>query len=129
MAKAIRQGRYDLILNFVRLYTAEHGFGPTMREIAVAVGLRSTSTVADYLLKMQKAGLVSSIPGSARSIRVLDQADKPDQDADGCTVLQCKFKCPAGTIPREVYLVVGEGASTNTVHCPGEIVACVSGRT
>ena len=128
MAKQIRHGRYDLILNFVRLYTAEHGFGPTMREIAVAVGLRSTSTVADYLLKMQKAGLVTSIPGSARSIRVLDRNENANPENDGCTVLQCKFKCPAGTIPKEVYLVVGEGSSTNTVHCPGEIVACVSGK-
>ena len=126
MAKPIKSGKWDLILNFVRVYSASHGFSPTMREIADAVGLRSTSTVADYLLRMQKAGVVTSIPGSARSIRVLDQSKAPDSCGEGSTILQCRFNCPAGTIPREVYLVVGDTNTDRILHCPGEIITCIA---
>lgn len=126
MSKTIRKGKWDLILNFVRVFSASHGFGPTMREIADAVGLRSTSTVADYLLRMQKAGVVTSIPGSARSIRVLDPDKSSDTINNGDTVLQCRFNCPDGSIPKEVYLVVGERGSDRTLHCPGEILTCLA---
>ena len=71
MARIIENDRTHRILKFIDNFISEHGYSPTIREIGQAVGLRSNSTTAGYLDRMQKAGLISSSPGSARSIRIV----------------------------------------------------------
>lgn len=106
MPRAINQGKTDQILMFIQAFSAEKGFGPTMREIGEAVGLRSTSTVAGYLNRMSKAGIISSIPSSPRSIRVIEQ-DRGEGKCDvGGSLLRCKFHFPDGTYPLSVIAMV-----------------------
>ena len=52
MAKRVNHGKTEQILEFIREFCASHGFGPTIREIGMGVGLQSTSTVAGYLSRM-----------------------------------------------------------------------------
>ena len=97
MAKTVDRGRTAQILQFVREFSCVHGFGPTIREIAEGVGLRSTSTVADYLDRMTRDGLITSIPSTPRSIRVVEQNLTEDACEDGSSLVCCKFKFPEGT--------------------------------
>lgn len=106
MPRDINQGKTDQILMFIQVFSAEKGFGPTMREIGEAVGLSSTSTVAGYLNRMSKAGLVSSIPGSPRSIRIIEQEMEEAKRDDGSSLLRCKFHFPNGTYPLSVIAIV-----------------------
>ena len=106
MPRAVDQGKTSQILLFIQAFTAEKGFGPTIREIGIAVGLRSTSTVAGYLGRMAKAGMISSIPGSPRSIHVLEQDMSCDELTDGGSLLRCKFHFPNGTYPMSVIAMV-----------------------
>ena len=106
MPRAINQGRTSQILLFIQAFSAEKGFGPTIREIGSAVGLRSTSTVAGYLNRMSKAGLISSIPSSPRSIRVIEQEMSSAVNNDGGSFLRCKFRFPDGTYPTSVIAMV-----------------------
>jgi repressor LexA len=46
------QQRAERILDFIRERTADRGYPPTVREIAEAVGLASTSAVHHHLLKL-----------------------------------------------------------------------------
>ena len=69
MANARNYERADSILRFICTYRAEHGFGPTVREIGMAVGLSSTSTVAKYLERMAQEGVITYKPGVPRSVR------------------------------------------------------------
>ena len=61
------------VYRFVRRYVTDHGFGPTMREIAAGVGVGSTSTVAYHVRRLVFDGLLTRREGSgaavARSLR------------------------------------------------------------
>ena len=70
MSRIVDQGKTEQILHFIRVYAAAHGFGPTIREIGDAVGLKSSSTVYNYLSRMRQKGLIASTPGKPHSLHV-----------------------------------------------------------
>lgn len=110
MPKTVDNGKTEQILCFIRRFTKEKGFGPTIREIGAAVDLRSTSTVVGYLTRMTRAGLISSIPSSPRSIHVVEQEIDAAECADGCSVVRCEFHFPNGTYPMSVIAMVTDKA-------------------
>jgi len=61
----------DDILDFLSAYINVHGYSPSMREIAEAIG-RSVSTVYYHMQLLEKWGLVTHQPRKARSYRVKD---------------------------------------------------------
>lgn len=70
------------ILEFVRMHTAEFGYPPTVREIASAVGLRSTKSVKDHidslvasghLCRSDRAARALSLPRSEAGLPVMGQ--------------------------------------------------------
>lgn len=60
------------ILDFIVSYISKHGYSPTVREITEGVGLKSTSSVYNHLLRMLDEGVIETdaSPGSPRAIRV-----------------------------------------------------------
>lgn len=56
------------ILEMIRGYMAEHGYGPTVREIGAAVGLRSTASVYYQLQRMAETGMILLNENKKRSI-------------------------------------------------------------
>lgn len=64
-------------LAFLNEYLDEHGWAPTVREIATGVGVASTSTVASFLDGLEAKGRIerptpgSAIQGRSRAIRVV----------------------------------------------------------
>jgi len=56
------QQRADRILAFIREAVAERGYPPSVREIAEAVGLASTSAVHHHLTKLEKDGASTRRP-------------------------------------------------------------------
>lgn len=67
------------ILAFLRQFTQENGYAPSVREICAAVGLQSTATVHYHLNALRDAGLISmgemkkrtiSLPESQRAGRI-----------------------------------------------------------
>lgn len=63
--------RRQRVLEFLAEYSAEHGYQPTVREIAAGVGLRSTSTVSHHLRALELAGKLRRGTG-ARMITIID---------------------------------------------------------
>lgn len=59
----------DRILEFVRQFSQENGFPPSVREIGAAVGLRSTASVSYHLQQLQEKGLLQA-PGEKGRKRV-----------------------------------------------------------
>jgi len=59
------------ILEFVRQFTYENGFAPSVREIGAAVGLSSTASVSYHLQQLQKKGLLQSADGKGRKRAVV----------------------------------------------------------
>ncbi|MET9483617.1 MarR family transcriptional regulator [Streptomyces sp. NPDC006638] len=62
--------RQEQILRVVRTWIAEHGEGPTIREIGLEVGLSSTSSVAYQLRRMEERGLISRTGHKWRTMRL-----------------------------------------------------------
>lgn len=56
-------------------YIREHGYSPTVRELAKSMGTASLSTTHFHLCSLRKAGMVDWQPGLARTLRTI-QRDK-----------------------------------------------------
>ncbi len=65
-----QQQIYEYILDFFY----EHGYPPSVREIANAVKLKSPSTVHFHLKGLRSAGLISQAEGKTRAISVNSQS-------------------------------------------------------
>ncbi|WP_035856044.1 transcriptional repressor LexA [Cryptosporangium arvum] len=60
------------ILGFVRRTVPARGYPPSIREIGVAVGLSSTSSVAHHLRALETLGLISRDSRAARAVDARD---------------------------------------------------------
>ncbi len=66
--------RQQEIFDFIKKYSAKHGYPPTVRDIGKAVGLASSSTVHAHLANLEKAGLLRRDPSKPRAIELFDRA-------------------------------------------------------
>lgn len=48
------------VLSCIRTYTEKKGFPPTVRELCIMTGLKSTSSVHHYLVQLKEEGLIES---------------------------------------------------------------------
>ena len=59
------------ILRFISDYGGQHRFAPTIREICVGIGIRSTSTMHRHVTRLKKQGvLIETKPGCPRSLAI-----------------------------------------------------------
>ena len=63
--------RQQEIFDFIRRYSAEHGYPPTVRDIGKAIGLTSSSTVHAHLGNLEKLGLLRRDPSKPRALEVI----------------------------------------------------------
>ncbi|BEP29012.1 transcriptional repressor LexA [Helicovermis profundi] len=61
-----------LILNYIRAEVAKKGYPPSVREICLAVGLKSTSTVHGHLKKIEEKGYIRRDSTKPRAIEILE---------------------------------------------------------
>lgn len=66
--------RQQEIFDFIKRYSSDHGYPPTVRDIGKAVGLASSSTVHAHLANLEKLGLLRRDPSKPRAIELLDKA-------------------------------------------------------
>jgi repressor LexA len=63
-------GKRREILDFIAAQLRERGYPPSVREIGLAVGLASTSTVQAHLTTLQKQGFLKRDPTKPRALEV-----------------------------------------------------------
>lgn len=61
----------EKIYNFILRYIEEYGYAPTMRDICVGVGLKSTSSVYCQLRKLEEERRIEMRRNSPRAIKVI----------------------------------------------------------
>lgn len=59
-------------LQFIKTFTAEHGYAPTLQEIAHGIGIVSRGYVSKVIDGLIERGAVSKFPNAQRSIVVLE---------------------------------------------------------
>jgi repressor LexA len=62
------------VLRYIVELTDEHGYPPTLAELAKALGLRNRMTVHQHVAALKKKGLVHWEPGLNRSLKVVGAA-------------------------------------------------------
>lgn len=60
------------ILEFLRAFTAENGYAPSVREICAAVGLRSTASVHYHLAELKRLGQIDMDENKNRAITLVE---------------------------------------------------------
>lgn len=83
MAKTAKgNNSVERVYDFVRKYIHDNGMSPSVRDICVGVGLKSTSSVHTYLKKLDEIGMIEYRPGLRRAIIIKDmQEDIEGEDA------------------------------------------------
>ena len=65
------------IYDFLVQYTQEHGYPPSFREIKLAVGLKSPSTVHFHMKGLERAGVIIKAEGKTRAISLPGVSKSP----------------------------------------------------
>ncbi len=61
------------ILDFIKEQILNKGYPPSVRDICVAVDLKSTSSVHSHLEKLEKNGYIKRDPAKSRTIEIIDE--------------------------------------------------------
>lgn len=61
------------VLAYLRQFTADHGYGPSIQEMCDALGLKSTSTVGYHLAGLAAKGWVKRI--GPRALWIADEGE------------------------------------------------------
>ena len=67
-----------LIYKFLKDFTSQKGYPPTVREICKAVGLKSTSSVHGHLKQLENEGLIKRDPTKPRALEIVDSVVKKE---------------------------------------------------
>jgi repressor LexA len=73
--------RQQEIFDFIKRYSENNGYPPTVRDIGKAVGLASSSTVHAHLANLEKLGLLRRDPTKPRAMELLDRASAAVREA------------------------------------------------
>ena len=121
--------RQEDVLSFIKKYSAENGFPPTIREICKGVNLSSTATVFVHIKNLEKNGFLKTSNNKFRTIELLvdNEYDKKDDDVVKVPLLG---KITAGSpitaieTPNEFFdlpsNLVPRGEEVFTLHVSGE---------
>lgn len=74
--------RQQQILAVIRRYITEHGYPPTVREIAQTVGLNSISTVHTHLRNLESEGMIRRNPSMSRAIEIVEEEPQGSRNLD-----------------------------------------------
>lgn len=67
--------RQKEVVKLIVQLTEEHGYPPTLAELAKALGLRNRMTVHQHVVALKKKGIVRWEPGLNRSLRLVDESE------------------------------------------------------
>ena len=73
MANSELTDKQQEILDFIKKEILSKGYPPSVREICVAVGLKSTSTVHGHLERLEKKGLIRRDATKPRAIEIVSE--------------------------------------------------------
>jgi len=79
--------RQQEIFDFIKRYSSQHGYPPTVRDIGKAIGLTSSSTVHTHLSNLEKIGLLRRDPSKPRALELLKDTAKKAVAPQGLPVV------------------------------------------
>jgi repressor LexA len=96
MADALNP-RQRQIIDFLREHARNHAYPPTVREIGLAVGLSSSSTVQNHLNSLEAKGYIRRDPTKSRTVEVVGHEPASSRPAPRVLSLPLVGRVAAGT--------------------------------
>ena len=66
----VKEERLTMVMDYIRKFTEENGYTPSVREIGQECGIKSTATVHSYLSRLQAKGLLNKTDNKKRSVSI-----------------------------------------------------------
>jgi len=66
----IREEKLIKVMDYIRKFTEENGYTPSVREIGKECGIKSTATVHSYIEKLQTKGYLSKTDNKKRAVTI-----------------------------------------------------------
>ena len=85
------------ILDYLRKMLRENAYPPTVREIGLAIGLSSSSTVQNHLNTLERKGYIHRDPSKSRAIELVDKDPLAAPRRDNIVSLPIIGQVAAGT--------------------------------
>ena len=85
------------ILDYLRKMLRENAYPPTVREIGLAIGLSSSSTVQNHLNTLERKGYIHRDPSKSRAIELVDKDPVASPRRDNIVSLPIIGQVAAGT--------------------------------
>lgn len=70
------------VLDYIKKYTATHGYPPAIREIGAGLGLSSPATVYTHVKKLEEAGVIKTSSNKFRTIEILVENEYEENKED-----------------------------------------------
>ena len=64
----VKEEKLTKVMDYIRKFTEENGYTPSVREIGQECGIKSTATVHSYLGRLQAKGLLTKTDNKKRSV-------------------------------------------------------------
>lgn len=84
--------RQKKVLGFIDTHIKQHGFPPTIREIGLHLGIKSTNGVNDHLNALQKKGFLTREEGKSRTLQLVHNTDGDGDDVGRETAVRKRGK-------------------------------------
>lgn len=68
------------VLQYVKTYIREHGYAPTLTEIARVFDVSSLATIHEHLAFLEERGFIKRVAGEERGIEVVERVTDDGQD-------------------------------------------------
>lgn len=112
--------RRQRILDCIARTVTERGYPPSVREIADAVGLASTSAVHHHLIALEKDGLLERGTHASRALRLTTPAARTSRPADGSKVTPFRMPVERETLSLPVMGEIAAGQPIEAYEEPSE---------
>ncbi len=74
--------KQEEVFNFIKKYSALHGFPPSVREICAELGLSSPATVQAHINHLKEAGVIRNSSNKFRTIEILTENEYLNKNDD-----------------------------------------------
>ncbi|MBE5752656.1 MAG: transcriptional repressor LexA [Clostridiales bacterium] len=66
----IREEKLNRVMDYIRKFSEENGYTPSVREIAQECGIKSTATVHSYIQRLQDKGYLNKTDNKKRAVAI-----------------------------------------------------------
>lgn len=66
----VREEKLTKVMDYIRKYTTDYGYTPSIREIGAACNIKSTATVHSYLAKLKEKGYLNKTENKKRAVTI-----------------------------------------------------------